>query len=301
MKLKLLFAIGVVLALASFGESSWGPSGCAASGPVGSWGFGGYASSFYGQCSSSSPSSGWISSAPVAQAQAAPIDWGPWEQEGGVGTWFRRPKPKPRPSPLPPKDGDVVIKPNDGKTIDKNNVENFGVDLSKISQVERTTSNGFDCQIGDVGDDKLTDDSTKGYFVVISKDAAKREAVLKDWEKLPQHFRDKYKVWSSEAASPDHYLMQDRATGKPRFHVDGDPTVVLQDHAGKVMFRHPLRAEQVYEGAKTLDFLLRTDPSYKPDKDPGVPSGVPGIPNLPPLVWLGGAAGAVILIRRAGS
>jgi hypothetical protein len=112
----------------------------------------------------------------------------------------------------------------------------------------------------------LTDDSDKGYFIIIAKDKARRDKVLADWHKLPTNFTSRYNVW---LAAPDSFSMMDRFSGKPRFFVEGDPTIELMQRDGTVLFRRP-QCEQKYTPGDMQD-LLKSDPDYKPELDPGAP------------------------------
>lgn len=114
---------------------------------------------------------------------------------------------------------------------------------------------------------QLQDDSEKGYLVILAKDAATRDSVFQDWKALPTDFTDRYLVWQAQL---DHFSVQDRKTGKPRFYTEGDPTVVLQKHDGTVLFRRP-RAGQHYKASDMQD-LLKSDPNYNPKLDPGGPA-----------------------------
>jgi hypothetical protein len=122
-------------------------------------------------------------------------------------------------------------------------------------------------QMSDAFEGKMTDDSNKGYVVIIAKDSANRAKVLKDYQTLPAEFRDRYHLWM---ADPAHFTMQDRYNGKPRFYTDGDPTILLQNNKGEVLFRRPA-AGQVYQQADMRD-LLKADPNYNPALDPGAPA-----------------------------
>ncbi len=111
---------------------------------------------------------------------------------------------------------------------------------------------------------KLEDDSAKGYFVIIAKDKGVRDKVLADWQTLPSDFTSRYNVWSEP---PDQFSMQDRFSGKPRFCIEGDPTVQLMQKDGTVLFRRP-QCEQSYKSSDMAD-LLKSDPDYNPKLDPG--------------------------------
>lgn len=148
---------------------------------------------------------------------------------------------------------------------------------------------------------KLDDDSTKGYMIIIAKDEAKRNKVLADYMKLPESFRSRYHLWM---ADPNHFTMQDRYNGKPRFPVDGDPSVVLQNSTGEVLFRRP-RNGAVYQQGDMQD-LLKSDPNYVKDNDPGVPAKTPSdyIPKLSAQTWsyVGfGAVSILFLLKRRKS
>lgn len=146
---------------------------------------------------------------------------------------------------------------------------------------------------------KLTDDSDKGYMIIIAKDESKRNKVLQDYQKLPEEFRARYHLWM---ADPSHFLMQDRYNGKPRFVAEGDPTVVLQNNKGEVMFRRP-QAGQVYQQRDMQD-LLKSDPSYNPALDPGAPAKTftDYLPKLSAQTWgvlgFGVLVGVVALKRK---
>ena len=127
-------------------------------------------------------------------------------------------------------------------------------------------------------DGKLEDDSAKGNFVIIAKDQTVRDRVFADWQKLPTEFTTRYNVWM---APPDHFSMQDRFANKPRFYSEGDPTIVLQDKEGVVLFRRP-QANQHYASSDMQD-LLKADPNYNPKLDPGGPAPTLGFTLTPPI------------------
>lgn len=114
---------------------------------------------------------------------------------------------------------------------------------------------------------KLEDDSGKGHLIIVARDQKVRDKVFVDWQKLPTEFTARYSVWM---APPDHFSMQDRFKGKPRFFTEGDPTIILEDKDGVVLFRRP-RAEQRYASSDMQD-LLKSDPDYNPELDPGLPT-----------------------------
>jgi len=140
----------------------------------------------------------------------------------------------------------------------------------------------------------LTDDSDKGYFVIIAKTQKQRQLVLADWKKLPTSFTSRYNVWM---AAPDHFSMMDHFSGKPRFFVEGDPTIELMQRDGTVLFRRP-QCEQKYRAADMQE-LLKSDPDYKPELDPGAPADTSTIPSFgatTSLVVVG--AGVLLLLFR---
>ncbi len=141
----------------------------------------------------------------------------------------------------------------------------------------------------------LTDDSDKGYFVIIAKDKAVRCKVLEDWKKLPTNFTSRYNVW---LAAPDHFSMMDRYSGKPRFFTEGDPTIELMQRDGTVLFRRP-QSEQKYNSADMQD-LLKSDPDYKPELDPGAPEAESHIhiPVKTAVALLLAGAGVLLVLKR---
>ncbi len=176
-----------------------------------------------------------------------------------------------------------------------------GVDQSKIAESREVVTYGGlpidPSKLSQAFEGTLTDDSGKGYFVVIAKDQVKREAILAEWEKLPKDFRDRYKIWST---TPDATSMQDRFNGKPRFHMDNPNwTIVLETAKGKVLFRRPWSAEQAFQ-ANDVKELLKNDPDYKPALDPGRPVDQSAASSsVPPIVWIiGGAAILLVLGNR---
>lgn len=122
-------------------------------------------------------------------------------------------------------------------------------------------------QIKDAFDGKLTDDSDKGWFTPIAKDDKVRASLIAEWNKLPADFRARYLVWDVPA---DNFSLQDRFTNKPRFVTEGDPSIILQDSKGVVLFRRP-QGKAKYVAADFQD-LLKADPDYKPELDPGKPT-----------------------------
>lgn len=111
---------------------------------------------------------------------------------------------------------------------------------------------------------------SKGYVVIITKDDSKRNDLLSAWNSLPPKFTSRYNIW---AAPPNHFSLKDRFSGKPRFFTDGDPTVILQNSGGEVLFRRPQKG-QIYKDVNFQD-LLKSDPEYKPELDPGAPDKQP--------------------------
>lgn len=146
-------------------------------------------------------------------------------------------------------------------------------------------------------DGTLTDDSSKGYLVIVAKDEKARQAIQDEFYKLPADFTSRYNVW---AAPPTHFSMQDRFNGKPRFFTEGDPTIILQQADGTVLFRRP-QANQIYKPGDFQD-MLKSDPNYKPVLDPGAPPAPVSLSFDAKNTVLLVAAGVVLILilRRQG-
>lgn len=171
-----------------------------------------------------------------------------------------------------------------------------GVHADKLGSEEVVTFGGTVIgkhKMEDAFNGKLTDDSSKGYFLIVAKDDGKRNKVLGDWMKLPEDFRARYHLWM---ADPNHFTMQDRYNGKPRFFTEGDPSVILQNSSGEVLFRRP-QAGQVYQQADMQE-LLKSDPAYNPNLDPGSPQKTltDYLPKLSAQQWGYAGFGAVALV-----
>ena len=177
-----------------------------------------------------------------------------------------------------------------------------GVGVHNISGGEVLTYGGrviAKKQMAAAFEGKLTDDSDKGYMIILAKDEAKRGNVLADYQKLPEEFRNRYHLWM---ADPSHFTMQDRYNGKPRFFTEGDPSVILENSKGEVLFRRP-QAGQVYRQGDMQD-LMKSDPNYNPALDPGAPvkSLTDYLPKLSAQTWgylgFGALVGFAALKRR---
>lgn len=87
------------------------------------------------------------------------------------------------------------------------------------------------------------------------------------------------------------------------FEVNGKPSICLQSAKGEVLARN---LDGSYPGPDKLAAALRrTDPSYDPKKDPDIvppPLGLPALPfdpaNIPPLAYVLGGGGALLLLTR---
>lgn len=176
-----------------------------------------------------------------------------------------------------------------------------GVSVDKLAHREKVTYNGRELNAEELAQafaDSLTDDSGKGHFIVWARDQATRDKVLADWNALPSDFKDRYQVC---AVPPDHFWMQDRFDNKPRFFTEGDPSVILTDPKGVVLFRRP-QAGQVYQSPIDMQDLLKSDPSYNPKLDPGGPKlKIPSLAKIPPIVWVGGGLLALLIFARKPS
>lgn len=184
-----------------------------------------------------------------------------------------------------------------------------GVHPAKMKSEEHLSFGGkkiTSAQVQDAFDGKLTDDSSKGWFVPIAKSDEMRDLLIAEWNKLPADFRARYLVWDVPA---DHFSLQDRFSGKPRFHTDADPSIILQDAKGTVLFRRP-QGKAKYVAADFQD-LLKADPDYKPELDPGKPNASLSdhirvvaqqvgdfLKTVPVAVYVVVVVGVVLLIRK---
>ncbi len=283
MKLTTAIAfVALISACAPPALSRWGPSGCTAAGPV--WSpLTIAAQSVIGQTAATPPKFEWKRANDTQHfLYRDNVLVGGWDHDAhhympwDGKRWGEECKP-PLDAP-----SNLV-----GKTDDLPAWRLFGVDRTKLCppHEECFTVNGYPAdpkKFYALADGTLADDSSKGWFVVIARDAEKRAKLLADFATLPKDFTDRYHVW---AAPPDHFSMQDRFNAKPRYYAAGDPTFVLQDKDGVVLYRFPHVAEQVYRGPEDLQGLLKADPNYKPDLDPGpkppAPKPSPKKPDAP--------------------
>jgi hypothetical protein len=279
MRFIVLVATFVLLAMPVDSESRWGPSGCAATEPVGS---------------------------PVAKSDYA------WKQQnetqwflyldgkcvGGWDTAMEHYLPwdgsRWQPATKPP-----IDRPNLSKTT----LEAWQLNGVKSDELNGHNGDSFNYCGLPVTKDKafaavegkdLPDDSNKMHFIILTRNEETRAKLVADYAMLPEGFRNRCHL---HAAHPDHWSMKDR-DGKPRFNMEQDPTIELLDSKGIVLCRHPRTAtEQGYQGFKDMQAVLKSDPNHKKELDPGLPgSGDGGIP-LPVLIGAGVVGVAVIRNR----
>lgn len=182
----------------------------------------------------------------------------------------------------------------------------FGVDSSKLTGSPRYRINGIPVSEVDasaaidgaprpVGAPQLPDPAGKIALTVIGPDPD-RAAVLRDLDTFPalQRFRDRLVIRDYR---PDHWHVSDAG-----FKRDGAPTIYLQDDQGTVLHR-----QDTYRGpAELATAIRRVDPQYDPAKDPDAnASGLPSLASIaalaskvPPVVWIVGAVGLFLLIRK---
>lgn len=222
-----------------------------------------------------------------------------WVPDGSYYPWDGRQNLRASKPPIDPPSGRANFA--DAKAMAEWQVS--GVQANKLLDEEVVTFGGKVIgkhKMSDAFAGKLTDDSSKGYLLIVAKDEVKRNKVFQDYLKLPEDFRARYHLWM---ADPQHFTMQDRYNGKPRFVTEGDPAVILQNHKGEVLFRCP-REGHVYQQGDMQE-LLKSDPAYNPTLDPGVPAKTltDYLPKLSAQQWgyLGFGALAFVAYRRKQS
>jgi hypothetical protein len=183
-----------------------------------------------------------------------------------------------------------------------------GVETDKIGRRDKVTLNGHEIdrrRALEVLAKGVPDDSKLPKLTVIGG-KADRDRVTKDLETHPAlaPFRGKFAVQSYEPGDP---------MLKGLKFPDGSPSILIQRADRAVIGRNlsgkyagPEELAQALPGA-----LRRADPDYDPMKDPDlikpvpvpvpipVPAPSPSLPDLskiPPVGWLVGGVGALILI-----
>ncbi len=166
---------------------------------------------------------------------------------------------------------------------------NYGLDLSKIfvpGQGERYQTTGakgdeFVAQAR-AGGTELPDDSKLPRVVIISPDAPRRLARIREFDGL----RGAAVI---EEFSPEEWQVADVGMSRP-----GKSDIVIQEAGGKVVER--MGIDSSVEQVKAA--VRRAQPKYNAEEDPGV-STLPGLPNIDPTYLVGGAiAVAAFLILR---
>lgn len=192
--------------------------------------------------------------------------------------------------------------------VDK--IENFGLDLSKLTPAAtpRYLLGGKEIdwrEAYEFVEKGLPDDRNKLRFTVIGTEA-ERKPVWDAWLAAENaDLRDKMLPWFVAA---DHWSVKDLG------FAPGHPAIYTQSPDGKVLGRAEEYKPEVWGAIRkaVADYDSRRDPPLLPpllpkkpdepkpdDKKPLQPSPSPALPEIPlPLILLGGAAVLIILLRR---
>lgn len=174
----------------------------------------------------------------------------------------------------------------------------FGVDADKLGKRTRILRGDKEITrtealrlLGDADDKQVPDDRAHMRLTVIGPEA-ERKQVVAEVGHHPALAGYKGKLVVNDYP-PDHW-----AVAQAGFKVDGRPTVYLQSPDGTVLHR-----QDTYQGPEHLAQAIRkADPSYDPSKDPDATRpAIPGLPDLsklPPWVWIAGAVGLYMLMKK---
>lgn len=179
--------------------------------------------------------------------------------------------------------------------------ENFGIDLSGLSNEERIEISGRPAtreEAIQAFEKGLPDDANKLRLTVIGTDAERKrfEADLAAPEM--KDVRDRCLLWS---VPPDHWSVQ------VGFVTSGHPTIYLTDKsidpATKRESGQVLHRQDDYQGASDFQAIRKAIDSYDAKKDPDLRKpAVPGLDwfsKVPAAVWwvLAGLVGGFLLLR----